>query len=60
MLSAYEGDAIDVSEMITTWNESISLTELTESPTAYRVIAFVSESSDIVMPIINAVEFDIQ
>jgi len=60
VLSAYEGDAIDVSEMITTWNESISLTELTESPTAYRVSAFVSESSDIVMPIINAVEFDIQ
>jgi hypothetical protein len=33
---------------------------LAESPSAYRVIAFVSESSDIVMPIINAGEFDIQ
>lgn len=60
LLTAYEGDAIDVSDMSATWNGSISLTDLAESPSAYRVLAFVSESSDIVMPIINAVEFDIQ
>jgi hypothetical protein len=60
VLTAYEGDAIDVSDMTTTWNGSISLSVLAESPSAYRVIAFVSESSDIVMPIINAGEFDIQ
>jgi hypothetical protein len=60
LLTAYEGDAIDVSDMTTTWSGSISLADLAESPSAYRVIAFVSEPSDIVMPIINAVEFDIQ
>lgn len=60
LLTAYEGDAIDISDMSTTWNGSISLTDLAESPSAYRVLAFVSESSDIVMPIINAVEFDVQ
>jgi hypothetical protein len=60
VLSSYEGDDIDLSAMTSTWTGNIALTELAKSPSAYRVIAFVSESSDIVMPIINAVAFDIQ
>ncbi len=59
VLSAYEGDGIDLSSLASNWTGNIALSELEKQPQAYRVIAFVSESSDIVMPIINAATHDI-
>ena len=54
VLTPNEGELIDLESGSFDWTTTVSLSELDQSPEAYRVIAFVNENSDIVEPILNA------
>lgn len=54
--TAYEGDALDLTEGQATWTYSVNPTELDQDLSDYVIIAFVNRPGDEIQPILNAIQ----
>lgn len=59
VLTAYEGDAIDLTSGQATWTYSMDPTELDQELSEYAIIAFVNRPGDDIQPILNAIQADL-